>query len=129
MQCEHSIASIHLIKKNVHCCVVASRTCERALKKTIKIYSVLIFPLVACLHRSTHRCLCDRTLSLNMGLKFTAIKRHVLGRGNAPLKKVDKSKQVTLFCGKSKLSHITRKCFFEDFRPGKIQTSLLGYKS
>ena len=25
MQCEHSIASIHRIKKNVHRCVIASR--------------------------------------------------------------------------------------------------------
>ena len=31
MQYEHSIASIHRIKKNVHKCVIASRICERAL--------------------------------------------------------------------------------------------------
>ena len=37
---------------------VVTRQCERI----IKVYSVLIFPLVALLHRSTHRSLCERTL-------------------------------------------------------------------
>ena len=36
----------------------------------------------------------------------------------------ERTKEVNLF-----MSHVTRKCVFEDFRPGKIQTSLLSYRS
>ena len=34
----------------------ATQQCERI----IEIYSVLIFPLVALLHRSTHRSVCEK---------------------------------------------------------------------
>ena len=38
--------------------------CSNAVvERLIEIYSVLFFPLVALLHRSTHRSLCERTFS------------------------------------------------------------------
>ena len=43
--------------------VVDSRAATRQCEYIIKIYSVLIFPLVALLHRSTHRSPCERTFS------------------------------------------------------------------
>ena len=39
---------------------------------------------------------------------------------------------IDVFCEPLKfehMSHITRKCVFGDFQPGKIQTSLLSYKN
>ena len=41
--------------------IVASRVATWQCERIIKIYSVLIFPLVALLHRLTHRSLCERT--------------------------------------------------------------------
>ena len=44
--------------------IVASRAAMRQCEYIIKIYSVLNFPLVALLHRSTHRSLCERPVVL-----------------------------------------------------------------
>ena len=41
--------------------IVASRAAMRQCEYIIKIYSVLIFPLVALLHRSLARSLCEGT--------------------------------------------------------------------
>ena len=46
--------------------IVASRAATRQCKYIIEIYRVLIFPLVALLHRSTHRSLCKRSLTSNL---------------------------------------------------------------
>ena len=48
-------------------CIHTARTTQQC-ERIIEIYSVLFFPLVALLHRSTHRSLCKRTLIFLCGL-------------------------------------------------------------
>ena len=84
------VFTLHAIKPlfphcQIYICVVKLETCPmrainvamdlarvvtRQCEYIIKIYSVLIFPLVALLHRSLARSLCERTLRMFAGYNF-----------------------------------------------------------
>ena len=67
--CQIYICVVKLGKCPMRAIIVAmdlARVVTRQCERIIEIYSVLFFPSVALLHRSTHHSLCERTLILNL---------------------------------------------------------------
>ena len=98
------VFTLHAIKRlfphcQIYICVVKLETCPmqaitvamdlarvvtRQCDSIIKIYSVLIFPLVALLHRSLARSLCERTLK-TQSYRFIASRKACIATSSLAL--------------------------------------------